>query len=191
MLEEAVEIMRALWAGDWISHRGRHYTVDRARLYSLPDSPPPVHVAAFHDQALELAARIGDGFVTTKPDADSRRRYQDLGGKGPTQSAFKCCYGPDRAACVETAHRLWPNEALTGSVAQILPTPQDFEQAAQIVTPQMVAEKVPCGPDASEHIAKVQEYVDAGFDEIYVGHIGPGHDEFVDFYAREVLPQFA
>jgi G6PDH family F420-dependent oxidoreductase len=191
MLEEAVDLMRRLWEGKVVSHRGRHYTLDRARIYSLPDAPPPVLVSAFQGKALELAARIGDGFATTKPDADGVRRYRELGGTGPAQGAFKCCFGPDRDRAIETAHRLWPNEALPGTLAQILPQPADFEAASQLVTPEMIAELVPCGPDAAAHIAKVQEYVDAGFDEIYVGHIGPGHDRFVDFYAREVAPHFA
>jgi G6PDH family F420-dependent oxidoreductase len=191
MLEEAVEVMRLLWTGDTISHRGRYYEVDRARIYSLPDEPPPVLVSAFRAKALEFAARVGEGFVTTKPDAENRRRYRELGGRGPTQGGFKCCFGPDRDASLATAHRLWANEELPGSLAQILPTPADFEHASKLVTPEMLAAHVPCGPDPADHVAKVQEYVDAGFDEVYVGHIGPNHDQFVDFYAREVLPHFA
>jgi G6PDH family F420-dependent oxidoreductase len=191
MLEEAVEVIRRLWTGEEISHRGAHYEVDRARIYSLPDEPPPVIVSAFHSQALELAARIGDGFATTKADGESRARYRELGGRGVTQAALKSSYGPSKEESIATAHRLWANEALGGNLAQVLPTPEQFEAASELVTPEMVAESVPCGPDPAEHIAKVQEYVDAGFDEIYVGHIGPNHDEFIDFYAREVLPQFA
>jgi G6PDH family F420-dependent oxidoreductase len=188
MLEEAVEVMRLLWTGDEVSHRGTHYELDRARIYSLPEAPPPVLVSAFQPQALELAARIGEGFVTTKPDEESRRRYLQLGGRGPTQSGYKCCYGADRAACVETAHRLWANQGLEGSLAQILPTPKDFEQASQIVTPEMIAGTTPCGPDPDEHIQKLQEFVDAGFDEVFVWQIGPEQDAFVDFYTREVIP---
>ena len=188
MLEEAVEVIRKLWSGELTSHQGTHYTVDRARIYTLPDEPPPIIVSAFHEQALDLAARIGDGFATTKPDAESRQGYRERGGKGPTQGALKCCYGPDRDAAIETAHRLWPNEGLPGPLAQVLSTPEEFEAASQLVTPDMIAKSVPCGPDPEDHIAKVQEYVDAGFDEIYVGHIGPDHDAFVDFYAREVIP---
>jgi G6PDH family F420-dependent oxidoreductase len=191
MLEEAIEVIRGLWEGELFSHRGEYYEVDQARIYSLPDAPPPIIVSAFHPKALELAARAGEGFATTKPDGESRARYRELGGTGPTQGALKCCYGADRDACIETAHRLWANEALPGSLAQILPTPEDFEQASTLVTPDKVAESVPCGPDPDEHIAAVQTYVDAGFDEIYIGHIGPDHDAFIDFYAREVLPQFA
>jgi G6PDH family F420-dependent oxidoreductase len=191
MLEEAVELIRVLWSGEVISHRGRHYAVDRARIYSLPDELPPIIVSAFHAEALALAARIGDGFATTKPDAEGVKSYHEQGGRGPTQGALKCCYGPDRDKAVETAHRLWPNEALGGTLAQILPQPADFEAASELVTPEMVAKSVPCGPDPELHIAKVQEYVDAGFDEIFVGHIGPGHDAFLEFYARDVLPHFS
>ena len=188
MLEEAVAVMRQLWTGELTSHRGTHYTVDRARIYTLPDEPPAIIVSAFHEEALDLAARIGDGFATTKPDAKSIQEYRDRGGRGPTQGAFKCCYGPDRDRSIETAYRLWPNEELPGTLAQVLSTPEEFEAAAQLVTPEMVASTVPCGPDPEAHIARLQEYIDAGFDEVFVGHIGPGHDAFVDFYAREVIP---
>jgi G6PDH family F420-dependent oxidoreductase len=191
MLAEAVEVIRLLWSGEVVSHRGRHYTLDRARIYSLPDELPPVIVSAFHSEALKIAARIGEGFATTKPDGEGIARYRELGGKGPTQGALKCCYGTDEQKAIETAHRLWPNEGLGGTLAQILPQPADFEAASQLVTPEMIAESVPCGPDPDAHIARVQEYVDAGFDEIFVGHIGPGHDEFLDFYAREVVPHFS
>jgi G6PDH family F420-dependent oxidoreductase len=191
MLEEAVELMRQLWTGELTSHRGTHYTVDRARIYTLPDEPPPIIISAFHEEALDLAARIGDGFATTKPDAEGRQGYRDRGGRGPTQGAFKCCYGPDRDRSIEIAHRLWANEELPGTLAQVLSTPEEFEAASQLVTPEMVAKTVPCGPDADVHVAKLQEYIDAGFDEVFVGHIGPGHDAFVDFYAREVLPQLS
>jgi G6PDH family F420-dependent oxidoreductase len=190
MLEEAIEIIRRLWGGELISHRGTHYTVDRAQLYSIPDAPPPIVVSAFHEKALALAARVGDGFITTIPDAESVEGYRGQGGTGPTQGQLKCCYGPDRAAAIETAHRLWANDSLPGTLAQVLSTPDEFEQASKLVTPAMIAESIPCGPDADEHIAKVQEYVDAGYDEVYIGHIGPNHNAFLEFYAREVLPRF-
>jgi G6PDH family F420-dependent oxidoreductase len=189
MLEEAVEVMRRLWSGETVSHEGRHYVVEHARIYSLPDEAPPVLVSGFHDGSIELAARIGDGFVTTKPDADAIATYRKAGGRGPTQTSLKCCYGPDREACVETAHRLWPNAALPGELSQVLPTPAHFEQAAQLVSKEAIGSTFPCGPDPEEHVAAVQEFVDAGYDEVYVAHIGPGHDAFLDFYAREVVPR--
>src|SRR5919206_1512902 len=93
MLEEAVAVMRRLWEGKTISHRGRHYTVDRARIYTCPDQPPPVIVSGFGPKAIELAARIGDGFATTQPDPDAIKTYRDSGGKGPVQAGTKVCYG--------------------------------------------------------------------------------------------------
>jgi G6PDH family F420-dependent oxidoreductase len=191
MLAEAIEVIRKLWTGDLISHEGEHYVVDRARIYSLPEAPPPILVSAFREKALQLAAEHGDGFVTTKPDGESRERYRALGGTGLTQGALKVSYGADRDEQVHVAHRLWANESLPGNLAQVLATPGEFEQAATLVTPEMISESLPCGPDPDEHVAAIQEYVDAGFDEIYVGHIGPNHREFVDFYAREILPRFA
>jgi G6PDH family F420-dependent oxidoreductase len=191
MLEEAVQVIRMLWEGGFQHHHGRHYTLESARLYSLPDEPPPILVSGFGPKAVELAARIGDGFVTIGPDADGLERYREHGGRGPATSGLKVCWGEDRDACLQTAHRMWPNEALEGELPQVLPSPRHFEQAVAHVTEQHVAEAVACGPDPEEHIAKIQAVVDAGFDEVYVSHIGPGHDGFLDFYAREVLPHFA
>ena len=71
MLEEAVEVIRALWEGGQHSHHGAHYAVENARVYDLPDEPPPILVSGFGPKAIDLAARIGDGFCTTSPDADA------------------------------------------------------------------------------------------------------------------------
>jgi G6PDH family F420-dependent oxidoreductase len=190
LLEEAVEIIRLLWEGGVQSFEGTHYMVRHARLYSLPDAPPEILVSGFGPQAIEVAARIADGFITVKPSADDIAAYREHGGKGPTQGGLKVCYGPDADECLRTAHRLWPNSGLPGELAQILPTPAHFEQAAQLVTPEMLQDSFACGPDPEVHVAAIQKYVDAGFDEVFVGHVGPGHDAFVDFYQREVLPRF-
>ena len=80
MLEEAVEVIRQLWTGDVVSHEGKHYTVDTARIYTLPDTPPPIYMSAFGPKALEVAGRIADGFVTTKPDADSVATFREAKG---------------------------------------------------------------------------------------------------------------
>jgi G6PDH family F420-dependent oxidoreductase len=190
LLEEAVEIIRLLWEGGVKSHETKHYIVQHARLYSLPETPPPILVSGFGPRAIELAARIGDGFVTTKPAADDLQAYRDHGGTGPGTAALKVCYGPDADECLRTVHRLWPNSGLPGELAQILPTPAHFEQAAELVTPESLAGSFACGPDPEVHAKAIQQYVDAGYDEIYVGHVGPGHDAFLEFYAHEILPRF-
>jgi G6PDH family F420-dependent oxidoreductase len=191
MLEEAVEIMRALWTGKVVNHRGEHYRVDHARLYTVPDTPPPVIVSGFGPKSVALAGRIGDGYATTMPDADLIGRFHASGGEGkPVQAGTKVCFGSDEDEAVRTVHRIWPNEVLPGELAQVLPDPEHFEQATQLVTEDMIRESVPCGPDLDRHVAALQEYADAGVDELFVQQIGGGHEEFFAAYAREVLPHF-
>jgi G6PDH family F420-dependent oxidoreductase len=190
MLEEAVEVIRQLWTGEVVSREGKHYRVRHARIYTLPEEPPPILVSGFGPKSVDLAARIGDGYVTTMPDKDLIERFRANGGAGkPVQAGTKVCYGTDEAEARRTAHRLWPNEVLPGELAQVLPTPEHFEQASSLVTEDMVAESVPCGPDLDRHREAIQEYADAGVDELYVQQIGGG-DEFFEVYAREVLPRF-
>jgi G6PDH family F420-dependent oxidoreductase len=189
MLEEAVAVMRLLWTEGVHSHEGAHYVVDHAQIYSRPAAPPPILVSGFGPKSIDVAARIGDGFISTKPDAGALRRYREEGGTGLAQAGTKICWGADEAACVELVHRLWPNEALPGELSQVLPTPEHFEQAGELVTPELIAETVPCGPDPDKHAAAIRAYAEAGFDEVYVGQIGPDQQGFLDFYAREVLPR--
>ncbi len=192
MLEEAIEICRKLWTGEQVSHDGTHYVVENARIYTLPDAPPPIYVSGFGPKAIDLAARIGDGFCTVGPKGDDIERFRSSGGGDKTvQAGAKVCFGDDKAECVRTVHRLWPNEALPGELAQILPTPAHFEQAAELVTEEMIAESVPCGPDLDEHVENLLQFEEAGVDELYVGQIGSGHDAFFKAYGETVLPRLA
>jgi G6PDH family F420-dependent oxidoreductase len=190
MLEEAIEVLRKLWEGGAKDHRGRHYRVEHARIYDLPDEPPPVIVSGFGSKSVELAARVGDGYCTVGPDADSVKQFRDHAQRGKlVQGGMKVCWGEDESEAVKTVHRLWPNEALPGELAQILPTPKHFEQASQLVTEEMIAESVPCGPDVDRHVEKIQAFAEAGFDELYVNQIGPEQDAFFEAYRAEVLPR--
>jgi coenzyme F420-dependent glucose-6-phosphate dehydrogenase len=191
MLEEAVDVMRTLWQGGNQTYRGRHYTVENARLYTLPDTPPAVMVAASGPRAAELAGRIGDGLINVSPDSQVRERFEASGGSGkPRYGQLTVCWARDEAEAIRTALEIWPNGGLTGELSQELPTPSHFQQAAQLVTEEMIAEEVTCGPDPERHIAAIQEYVDAGYDHIYVHQVGHDQAGFFDFYAREVLPKF-
>jgi G6PDH family F420-dependent oxidoreductase len=190
MLEEAIEVLRLLWQGDVKHHRGLHYRVDHARVYDLPDEPPPIIVSGFGRKSVELAARIGDGYCTVGPDSQSVDLFRSAGGGAKlVQGGLKVCWGADEAQAVQTVHRLWPNEALPGELAQVLPTPEHFEQASELVSEEMVAEDVPCGPDVERHVSAIRAYADAGFDELYVGQIGPEQDAFFEAYRDRVLPR--
>jgi G6PDH family F420-dependent oxidoreductase len=189
MLEEAITVIRTLWEGGVQSHRGRHYRVEHARIYDLPESPPKIIVSGFGPRGVDLAARVGDGYATVGPDADSVSRFRSQGGSGPVQGGLKVCYGDDAAAARATVHRLWPNQALPGELAQILPTPAHFEQAAELVTEELATDGTPCGPDIETHLAAIRAYADAGFDELYINQIGPDQDQFFAAYRDEVLPR--
>ncbi|MFI9785154.1 TIGR03557 family F420-dependent LLM class oxidoreductase [Kitasatospora sp. NPDC051984] len=189
MLEEAVDVMRKLFTGKLVSHRGRHYSVDNARLYTAPDGPLPVLVSGFGPRAAEVAGRIGDGFVTMSPDADLVGAFREGGGAGKkVVGGVKVCWSTDRDKAVDAVHRLWPTELLPGELAQVLPTPAHFEQAGELVTREMIADAVTCGDEVEEHLETVRGYVRAGFDEVYVGQIGSDQEAFFDAYGGLVLP---
>ncbi len=192
MLEEAIEIIRELWRGGVYSHRGTHYRVDHARIYDLPPELPKILVSGFGPRSTELAARIGDGFVAVSPDAEGVRQFRDRARPGSlVAGGLKVCFDESEQRAKETVHRLWPSEALPGELAQVLPTPEHFEQACQLVSVEAATESVPCGPDLDGHIEAIRAYEDAGFDELYVQQIGPGQDAFFDAYREHVLPRFA
>jgi G6PDH family F420-dependent oxidoreductase len=192
MLEEAIEVMRTLWQGGVQDHRGRHYRVANARIYDLPPTPPPILVSGFGPKAVELAARVGDGFCTVQPDAESVSQFRSQGGGDKlVQGGTKVCWGESEEQARGIAHRLWPNEGLPGELAQILPTPRHFEQASELVTEQMVADAVTCGPDLDRHIEAITAYEQAGFDELYVNQIGPDQEGFFAAYRDGVLPRLS
>ena len=188
MLREAIEVMRLLWQGGQRSHRGRHYTVENARVYDLPDEPPPVLISGFGPKAIALAAELGDGFVTTQPDKDAIEQYRSAGGKGPIHAGAKVCFMDSEEKAQETMLRLWPNEGLPGELAQVLPTPSHFEQACELVTAEHLSS--PLGPDLDAHAAALREYADAGADELFVQQVGPDQDAFFTTWAETILPQF-
>jgi G6PDH family F420-dependent oxidoreductase len=189
MLEEAVEVMRELWTGKLVSHDGAHYTVENARLYTLPQDPPPVLMSALGPESVSLAARIADGYLSVKPNREFLEQYVREGGKGPKVGGIKVCWAADEASARKTAHQLWPSEALPGQLGQDLPTPAHFEQATQLVTEEMVAEAFPCGPDPERHVAGIRQYLDAGYEAVYVQQIGKDQAGFLEFHRREVLPR--
>jgi G6PDH family F420-dependent oxidoreductase len=191
MLEEAIQVIRALWEGDDTSHRGCHYTVENARIYSLPKQLPPIFVAASGEKAAELAGRAGDGLVATAPKKETIETFEQAGGKGkPRYGELTVCWAKDEAQATRTAREIWPNAALGGELSQELPLPRHFEQAAQTVRDDDMAKSVPCGPDPEKHRAALKQYMDAGFDHVAIHQIGPDQEGFFRFYEKEILPTF-
>ncbi|MFL6036471.1 MAG: TIGR03557 family F420-dependent LLM class oxidoreductase, partial [Gaiellaceae bacterium] len=190
MMEEAIEVMRLLWQGGEQTHRGKHYTVDHARVYTLPDEAPEIYVAAAAPKAAELAGRLGDGFISTAPEKEFVEKFAEAGGDGkPKLGMMHCAYDADEKAALERATKLWPNLALKGPLGQELATPSDFEAAAEMVEEEDVAEATPCGPDPERYLEMIRKYDDAGFTHVYIHQIGENQDEFAEFARRELMPK--
>ena len=193
MLEEAISVMRELWSGEYVTRHGEHFVVENARLYTLPKAPPPIYVSGFGQNSAELAGRIGDGYISTKPDADLLSVFRDAGGDGkPAQAGYKVCWSRDDDLAVQTAHRLWANSGLPGEVAQVLPSPAQFAQLSSLVTPEMTRDSIAYGSDVGRHVDAFRPYVRAGFDEVYVSQMGGGVpgcevEGFFEFYGGTVL----
>jgi G6PDH family F420-dependent oxidoreductase len=191
MLEEAVHVIRKLWGGDVTSHRGHYYQVDEAQIFTLPDPLPPIHVAASAPQAAELAGRIGDGLVTTSPDADVLRRFDTAGGAGkPRYGGLAVCWARTDAEARATAHTWWPQSALGSGLTWEVKTPELFEAACEHVREEDVAREILCSGDPAAHRERIQKFVAAGIDRVYVHQIGPDQEGFFAFYEREILPRF-
>jgi G6PDH family F420-dependent oxidoreductase len=188
-LAEAVAVIRALWTGETVTHRGEHYTVEAARVFSLPDQLPPILISGFGPRATKLAAEIGDGYVNVQPAKELVQLYRDNGGKGVAQGGMKFCWAPSAAEAAETAHRQWGFEGIGGQSAQELPSWTEFESLREAGSPERMAQSVPCGPDPDAVVEAIKSYVDAGYDEVYLSQMGPDQEGGIRFLADEVLPK--
>jgi G6PDH family F420-dependent oxidoreductase len=186
MLEEAIDVMRLLWQGGQQSHRGRHYMVENARIYTLPSTPPPILVSAFGPKAVETAARCGDGLVSTAPDGSLLAKYDELGGRGPKYGQIKVCWAQREEDARKLAFERWPTSGLRGELSQELPTPGHFEQAVAPLTEDQVVRSFSLGPDPQPYVESLQQYADAGYDIVFVTQIGPDQEGFLRFYEREL-----
>jgi coenzyme F420-dependent glucose-6-phosphate dehydrogenase len=186
MLAEAVAVIRQLWEGGYQSFDGTYYTVENARIYTLPEEPPGIILAAAGPAAATLAGEVADGLWTVSPEAELIEKFTEAGGSGPRYGQVTVCWAADEDEAKKTAYEWWPNAGLGGELSQELPLPRHFEQAAKLVTPDDLAEKLPLGPDPDRHAESIKAFVDAGYDHVYIHQIGPDQDGFFDFFEREL-----
>jgi G6PDH family F420-dependent oxidoreductase len=168
-----------------------YYTVENARIYTLPVELPPIMIAAGGKNSAELAGRIGDGLITTAPDEDVAQAFTETAAdNAPMYGQVSVCWAEDEKTARRTAHEWWPTAGMGGELSQELPLPAHFEQAAKTVREEDVAENVICGNDPQKHLDAIQKYIDLGYQYIYVHQIGPDQDGFFDFYQQQILPEF-
>ena len=190
MLEEAVEVIRLLWQGGYQTHRGRHYTVEQARIYTLPEQLPEIAVAAAQPRAAELAGRIGDAFVAVEPNGQLVQNFEQNGGSGkPRYGHMTACWAETEDEAKRIAHENWPNAGLEGPLSQELALPAHFEAAAGMVEPDDLAETMPLGPDPERYLEQITAFEDAGFDHVYIHQVGNDQEGFMRFARRELMPK--
>jgi G6PDH family F420-dependent oxidoreductase len=187
-LEEAVEVIRLLWKGGNQSHRGQHFRVENARIYSLPETPPRLLLAVGGPKGADLAARVADGMIGTSPERELLDRYR-RSGEGPRYGELTVCWHESEAAARKLAREIWPTAAMESNLSWELPLPAHFEAVAELVTEDAVAESVTCGSDPQKHLDAITKYAEAGYDHVCIHQVGPDQEGFMKFYADEVMPR--
>jgi G6PDH family F420-dependent oxidoreductase len=190
MLEEAVEIIRALWTGDKVTFRGKHFDVESAKVWDLPDTAPPIGIAVSGPSSCRLAGRHADMMIAVEPRADLGQMFEEAGGSNkPRVGQVALSYDPDRNVALQRA--MGQFRWFTGGwrVNAELPVPASFDQAARNVREEDVSEKMPCGPDLEEHVAGIRQFESAGFTHIALIQVGAETQEkFIAWAATELLP---
>ena len=168
---------------------GKHYKVDHARIYNLPETPPEVYVSGFGPKATDLAAKIGDGYINVAPDGEMVQRFKEQSGGKPAQGGGQGRLRPDQGGGLG---------ARPPPVAQRRPARRDGRRSCrppstssrprELVTEEMTRDSVVAGNDPDDHLEQAKSYAEAGYDEVYVANMGPHFKEMIEFYGEKVLP---
>ncbi|HEV7193406.1 MAG TPA: LLM class F420-dependent oxidoreductase [Jatrophihabitantaceae bacterium] len=190
MLAEAVDIISALFGGDYVNYSGSHFRVDSAKLWDVADQPPRIGLAVSGPQSCALAGQNADVMIAVEPDPSLGERFDAAGGAGkPRVGQVPICFDRDRDTAIARAHDQFRWFGGGWKVNAELPGPAGFAGASQFVTKEDVASAIPCGPDVAAHVDAVRRFADAGFTHVAVVQIGGEHqDDFLDWAKGELLP---
>ena len=190
-LRECVDVMRALWRGEEVSHRGL-IVVDRARVWSLPDEPPGLVAGAISAETAEWAAEWADGLITVNQPLDALRKviaaYRNAGGRGKLHLQVHLSWAHDDDTALAVAYDKWRSNCLPTSLAWELELPQQFEDATRYVPTEEVARNVLVSSDPGRLAQQLREFQELGFEELYLHPVGED-DEFIDVFGTKVLPE--
>jgi G6PDH family F420-dependent oxidoreductase len=187
MLDEALEIITKLWRGDYETYRGRHYTVEQARVYDVPDARPELIVAAAAEEAAKLAAKWGDGLISTSPSEDVIAAYREAGGTEPVYGKVTGCLAASKGDAVRIALERQPNTAMGGTISQDLPLPRDFETVAELVRAEDLEDDLSLGSDPAAWRSGIEKFERLGFTHICLHDVSEDQVGFIEF-AKQFLP---
>ncbi|MEV0948440.1 TIGR03557 family F420-dependent LLM class oxidoreductase [Rhodococcus sp. NPDC049939] len=186
MLRESIEIIRLLWSGGYQSYEGKYLALDEARVYDLPDAPPPIAVAAGGPASVALAAELGDGLFTTAPNPELFEAYAKAGGSGPKFASLPMSWARDEHTAVELAHRMLRFGLLGWDILAERKNTADFEEILSSVRLEDLREAIPCGPDAQQYLEAARAHMDAGVDHLTLMNAGLDADAFFEFFSNEL-----
>jgi G6PDH family F420-dependent oxidoreductase len=189
MLREAVEIIRQLWAGGYVTYDGEHFEVRSAKIWDLPETLPDLGIAVSGPQSTALAGELADVMIAVEPDPQLGQDFDDAGGAGkPRIGQLGVSYDLDERTAVRRAHEQFRWFGGGWKINSELPGPSAFDAASQFVREEDVAQQIPCGADVDKVVEAVKQFVDAGF--THVALVGIGGDQqqaFIDWAAKELL----
>ncbi|WP_447001803.1 TIGR03885 family FMN-dependent LLM class oxidoreductase [Saccharothrix isguenensis] len=190
-LRECVDVIRALLAGEEVSHDGL-VKVDRARLWTRPDEAPPLVGAAVSEQTARWCAEWADGLITVNAPLEHLKRmvgaYRDAGGGGPLYLQVHLSWAESEEEASAVAHDQWRSNVFGPPVCWDLETAEHFDVVSERVTPEQVAAVVNVSSDLDRHVAVLRDYVELGFDGLFLHHVGREQGRFLDVFGDRVLP---
>lgn len=181
MLDEALEVITKLWRGEYETYRGRHYTVEQARVYDVPDRPPELIVAAAAEQAAKLAAKWGDGMISTAPSKEVVDSYREAGGGDPIHGKVTGCFAASEDEATRIALERQPNTAMGGTISQDLPLPRDFETVAELVRGEDLEGAMSLGDDPAAWREGIEQFERLGFTHICLHDVSEDQAGFIEF----------
>lgn len=191
-LKECVEVMRALWAGETVTHRGL-VCVEEAKLYSRPQTPPLIIGAAVTPQTAEWLGSWADGLITTSRPPEKLQKVVDAfhrgGGEGkPMLLKVQLSYDRTIEGAQAKAHHQWRNNIFKNLVMTELLTPQQFDAAGEFVKPEEVSENVRVSADVEQHIEWLHKDIELGFDELLLHNVNREQQQFIEVFGERVIP---
>jgi len=189
MLREAIEVIRALWSGEIVSHSDTYFELETARIYDLPEKQIPIVVGVSGEKSAALAAEVAAGIMAVEPKADIVKEWKSAGGSGPRYGELALGYAKSKDEGLKLVHKYSRFGALGWNVLSELPGVAAFEEATQFVKPEDLRDSVPHGPDVDTHVQAVKKFTDAGFDHVVLLAVGPDQESFIRFFKEKLGPQ--
>ncbi|PWC03921.1 TIGR03885 family FMN-dependent LLM class oxidoreductase [Agromyces badenianii] len=190
-LAETVDVMRRLLAGEQVSADGR-IRVDRARIWSLPESPAPLFAAAVSVETAREVAAWADGVITVDQPREELQEfiggYRDAGGRGPVAVQVHLSWAPTDDEALAIAHDQWRQSLVPAHLSWELDSPEAFDERTADVSAEQVARTLQVSSDPSRHLDHLTGLAELGVDRIYLHHVGTEQAGFIDAFGEHVLP---